>query len=129
VPFDPGSIDKNMSPGSGVVDYKLQRLHFLKSIESGEIDRSEACEIHPELLRVARSVAPLLGRNCPLCDDGQLRIVAYVFGPRLGGGGKCVVSDDELQRLAKRSGDFVSYEIEVCPTCCWNHLIRSYPLD
>ncbi|MGZ0214571.1 MAG: DUF5318 family protein [Acidimicrobiales bacterium] len=86
MPFDPGSIDKNVSPGSGVVDYKLQRLHFLKSIETGEIDRSEACEIHPELLRVARSVAPLLGRNCPLCDDGQLRIVAYVFGPRLGGG-------------------------------------------
>ena len=79
MPFDPGSIDKNVSPGSGVVDYKLQRLHFLKSIESGEIDRSEACEIHPELLRVARSVAPLLGRNCPLCDDGRLRIVAYVL--------------------------------------------------
>ena len=66
MPFDPGRVDKNILPGSGVVDYKLQRLHFLKSIESGEIDRSEACEIHPELLRVARSVAPPSGRSCPL---------------------------------------------------------------
>jgi len=111
------------------VDYRLQRRRLLADIEAGLVDRSEVCDIHPELLRVARNAATPIGRECPLCEEGDLRLVAYVFGPRLGGGGKCVVNDDELQRLARRRGEFVSYEVEVCPECGWNHLVRRYPLN
>ena len=46
MPFDPGIVDKNILPGSGVVDYKLQRLHFLKSIESGEFHRLQNDQFH-----------------------------------------------------------------------------------
>ena len=48
--------------------------------------------------------------------------------PGWGSGGKCVLSDAELQRVAQRRGNFVAYELEVCPDCGWNHLIRRYPI-
>jgi hypothetical protein len=120
---------RDLASGLGSVDYRLQRRRLLADIEAGLVARSEACDIHPELLRVARNAALSTGRGCPLCDVGELRLVAYVFGPRMGGGGKCVVSDDELQRLARRRGDFVAYEVEVCADCGWNHLVRRYSLD
>ena len=113
-------------PGS--VDYRLRRRRLLADVEAGVISRAEACDAHPDLLRAARNAAPPLGRSCPLCPDGDLRIVGYVFGPRMGSGGKCVLSDVELQRVAQRNGSFVAYEVEVCPKCGWNHLIRRYPL-
>ncbi len=93
------------------------------------MSRAEACDAHPDLLRAARNAAPPLGRRCPLCPEGDLRIVGYVFGPRMGSGGKCVLSDAELQRVARRNGSFMAYELEVCPECGWNHLIRKYPLN
>jgi hypothetical protein len=128
VTFHPGMAARDAAAGVGTVDYRLQRRRLLADIDAGLVDRAEACDIHPELLRVARNAAMPFGRDCPLCE-GELRLVAYVFGPRLGGGGKCVVNDEELQRLARRSGDFVAYEVEVCPACGWNHLVRRYPLD
>ena len=112
----------------GEVDYRLQRRRLLSDIERGVIDRAEACDVHPELLRVARNAAPRSAEDCPLCQKDELRLVAYVFGPRLGAGGKCVISDEELQRISQRQGKFVSYEVEVCASCGWNHLRRSYPL-
>ncbi len=126
--FHPGMAARDAADGVGAVDYRLQRRRLLSDIEAGLIAPSEACDIHPELLRVARNAAMPIGRECPLCDERHLRLVAYVFGPRLGAGGKCVVNDDELQRLARRSGEFVAYEVEVCPECGWNHLVRRYPL-
>ncbi len=128
VTFHPSMAAADAAAGLGSVDYRLQRRRLLADIEAGLVARSEACDIHPELLRVARNAAAPYGRDCPLCDAGDLRLVAYVFGPRLGGGGKCVVNDEELQRLAKRQGEFVAYEVEVCPECSWNHLVRRYPL-
>ena len=128
MPFHPGIASEDAEAGFGEVNYRLQRQRLLRDIASGIADRAEACEIHPELIRVARKAAPRMGDSCPLCNENELRLVAYVFGPRLGPGGRCVISDDELQRIARRQGDFVSYEVEVCAKCGWNHLLRRYPL-
>jgi len=128
VPYHPGLASEDAEAAFGEVDYRLQRRRLLRDIAYGIVDRDEACEIHPELLRVARSAAPHTGGSCPLCNEDELRLVAYVFGPRLGPGGKCVVSDHELQRIARRQGHFVSYEVEVCAKCGWNYLLRRYPL-
>ena len=128
VALEPRTESRPAPAVPGSVDYRLRRRRLLADLQAGTISRSEACDAHPDLLRAARNVAPPLGRDCPLCPDGDLRIVGYVFGPRLGSGGKCVVSDAELQRLSQRNGNFVAYEVEVCPKCGWNHLIRRYPL-
>ncbi|HJM20386.1 MAG TPA: DUF5318 family protein [Acidimicrobiales bacterium] len=128
MPFHPGVATDDTDISFGEVDYRLQRRRLLRDVERGIVDPAEVCDVHPELIRVARNVAPHTGGSCPLCSEKELRLVAYVFGPRLGPGGKCVVSDEELQRIARRQGDFVSYEVEVCATCGWNHLLRRYPL-
>ncbi len=127
--FQPGLASEDEVQGPAEIDYRLQRRRLLRDIERGNVDREEAREIHPELLRVARNTAPTIDELCPLCHDAELRIVAYVFGPRLGPGGKCVISDEELQKIARRKGRFTSYEVEVCAVCGWNHLRRRYPLD
>jgi len=129
VQFEPGLASKDEIESRAEIDYRLQRRRLLRDIECGVVDREEACDVHPELLRVARNAAPTINESCPLCHDNELRIVAYVFGPRLGPGGKCVVSDEELQKVARRKGRFTSYEVEVCAGCGWNHLRRRYPLD
>ena len=38
-------------------------------------------------------------------------------------------SKKELQAIAKRSGSFTAYVIEVCPACSWNHLARTFLLS
>ncbi|MBM36203.1 MAG: DUF5318 family protein [Actinomycetota bacterium] len=126
--FHTGLVSAEEPEGPAEIDYRLQRRRLLDEIERGVVDRDEACDVHPELLRVARNVAPAINEPCPLCQTDELRIVAYVFGPRLGPGGKCVISDEELQRIGRRRGKFTSYEVEVCAGCGWNHLRRRYPL-
>jgi len=128
VQFHTGLAITEELEGPAEIDYRLQRRRLLDEIERGVVDRDEVCDIHPELLRAARNVAPAIDEPCPLCQENRLRIVAYVFGPRLGPGGKCVISDEELQKIARRRGKFFSYEVEVCVGCGWNHLRRRYPL-
>jgi hypothetical protein len=128
VTFHPGIAAADAAAGRGAVDYRLQRMRLIADVEAGMADRSEVCDVHPELLRVARNVAQPTGEDCPICDKTELRTICYVFGPRLGGGGKCVTSLEDRQRLARRSGDFSCYDVEVCAGCGWNHLLRRYPL-
>jgi len=51
-----------------------------------------------------------------------------VFGPRLPAHGRCITRRSELRAIAKRSGEFACYVIEVCPACSWNHMARTYLL-
>ncbi len=56
-------------------------------------------------------------------------LVSYVFGPRLPAFGRCITSKKELTAIAKRSGEFSCYVVEVCPSCSWNHLARTFLLN
>lgn len=126
--FHPGLVAADAAAGAGAVDYRLQRQRVVADVHAGIVDRSDACDIHPELLRAARNVAVPGPDECPICDATGLRTLSYVFGPRLGAGGKLVATLDEMQRLARRSGEFVCYEVECCVECGWNHLRRRFPL-
>jgi hypothetical protein len=65
---------------------------------------------------------------CPICEEDDLVLVSFVFGPRLPAHGRCVGSREELAKLASRSGERVCYVVEVCPGCSWNHLVRTFAL-
>ena len=56
-------------------------------------------------------------------------LVSYVFGPRLPAFGRCISTKKELAAIARRSGTFSCYVIEVCPECTWNHLARTFLLN
>ena len=123
--FQPQLVGEHVT---GAVDYRLQRQAVLGEVAEGVVRAADVCDAHAELLRVARNGAPRADEACPICEDAALALVSYVFGPRLPKGGKVVLSDDELDRISQRAGEFACYVVEVCPACRWNHLLRAFPV-
>lgn len=114
--------------GPGEIDYRLARQSVLSEFRKGRIARHEVCDAHPELVRAAREVGDPTSIRCPVCEDANVVLVSYVFGPRLPAFGRCITTRRELQAIAKRPGNFSCYVVEVCPGCRWNHLARTFAL-
>ena len=125
--FRPESI--RGADGPGEIDYRLARQAVLSEFKKGRLAKHEVCDAHPELVRAARECAEPTSTPCPVCDEAKIVLVTYVFGPRLPAFGRCITSKRELQAIAKRSGSFSCYVVEVCPGCSWNHLARTFLLS
>lgn len=102
---------------------------MLSEYRKGRLARHEVCDAHPELVRAARACGDPTSLTCPVCEEVKVVLVSYVFGPRLPAFGRCITKRSELAAIAKRSGNFTCYVIEVCPSCSWNHLARTFPLN
>ena len=113
---------------SGDVSYLLERNRVLRKYERGELTRNDICDAHPELIRASHHYSERIPGLCPVCDKEAVRLVSYVFGPRLPSHGRCVNSAGDIDRIRKRKGTFTCYTVEVCSQCYWNHLQRSYTL-
>ena len=109
----------------GSIDYRLARERTIFAYKSGEATRSEVCDAQPELMRNAVNCGIPLGYRCPICHANSLVEVLYVFGPRLPAGGRCIVTNKDLERIRRWEGDFTAYDVEVCTDCKWNHLLRT----
>ena len=112
----------------GEVDYRLARNMVVSEFKKGRLSRLDVCDAHPELLRAARNVGEPAPQECPICDQDTLVMVSYVFGSRLPAHGRCITSQSELAKLARRPTELACYVVEVCPDCAWNHLAKSFPL-
>ena len=115
--------------GPGQIDYRLARRSVISEFRKGRVARHEVCDAHPELARAARECGEPTSLVCPICEEVKVVLVSYVFGPRLPAFGRCITSKKELQAIAKRSGEFSCYVVEVCPSCSWNHLARTFLLS
>lgn len=129
MPFRPDAIRGAGARGPGEIDYRLARSAVISEHRKGRLARHDVCDAHPELMRAAREVGESTSQRCPICEDDQVVLVTYVFGPRLPAHGRCVTTRAELRALAKRSGSFACYVVEVCPSCAWNHLARTFLLN
>ncbi len=112
----------------GSVDYRLARERTIRAFVAGEATRSEVCDAQAELMRNARECGTAIGVECPICHDDELVQVTYVFGPRLPAAGRCMVTEGDYERIRRRKGHFTAYDVEVCPSCKWNHLLRTHPV-
>ena len=112
----------------GSIDYRLARDRTIRSYKTGEATRSEVCDAQSELMRNARECGVEVDRDCPICGETELVEVVYVFGPRLPAAGRCIVTEGDMERIRRRSGDFTAYDVEVCRSCKWNHLLRTNPV-
>jgi hypothetical protein len=128
VGFQPGALSRSTDELPGEIDYRLLRQSTLADYRTGKLARHEVCDAHPELRRAAREIGTPVDQPCPVCDEGDLVHVRYVFGPRLPPGGRCITSEREMARISQRRGAFACYLVEVCPLCAWNHLARVTPL-
>ncbi|MCB0969904.1 MAG: DUF5318 family protein [Acidimicrobiales bacterium] len=125
--FRPESIRGGDAPGE--IDYRLARQSVLSEYRKGRLARHEVCDAHPELVRAARECGDETRMTCPVCEEVNVVLVSYVFGPRLPAFGRCITSKAELRKIARRSGTFSCYVVEVCPSCSWNHLARTFLLN
>ena len=118
-------------PGStpGSVDYRFARRQLLHRYRSGELTRADVCDAQSELLRIGTNCSQRATAPCPVCAETQLRIVRFVFGPRMPAGGRVVASRSEMLKVGQASrGGLRCYTVEVCIACRWNHLLQVAPL-
>jgi hypothetical protein len=111
-----------------VVDYALKRRSLLAEVYSGRTGVSEVCDANPYLLRAAKFHGKPSSVMCPICRKEQLTLVSWVFGEHLGAVSGSARSSEELVMLATRFDEFAVHVVEVCRTCEWNHLVKSYVL-
>ena len=116
-----------VSGTGGQVEYRLARNALVSEFRKGRLSRLDVCDAHPELLRAARNIGVPIDEDCPICTEVKAVHVTYVFGARLPSQGRCCESPAELAKLSRRPDEVVCYVVEVCPGCCWNHLVRMYP--
>lgn len=106
-----------------VTDYSMARRATLADLKAGRADRSEVCDAHPELLRVARHHGDPCDTPCPVCDTDSLVRVVFAFGDRLGRRNGGPVAAADVPGLIEID-DVRCFRVEVCPSCGWNHLDR-----
>ncbi|MDQ3717444.1 MAG: DUF5318 family protein [Geodermatophilaceae bacterium] len=116
-----------LSRGS-VVDYALQRRALLADVHAGRVGLIQACDASPYLLRAAKYHGEPTQTSCPICRKEFLTRVHYIYGERLGTLSGQAKTERELMVMAGRASEFSVYEVEVCRSCSWNHLIASYVL-
>jgi hypothetical protein len=114
-------------PGS--VDYRFARRQLLFRYRAGELARVDVCDAHSELMRIALHCSQRSTVSCPICDQSTLRIVKFVFGPKLPAGGRVVKTRAELKKLALERPNRRCYSVEVCTSCRWNHLLEVSPIS
>lgn len=112
----------------GSINYRLARERTIMAYKSGEATRAEVCDAQTELMRNARECGKQTSVRCPICHGEDVVEVLYVFGPRLPAAGRCIVTEGDLERIRRRKGTFTAYDVEVCPRCKWNHLLRTNPV-
>jgi len=111
-----------------VVDYALRRKSVLAAVSGGRTGVDEVCDAGAYLLRAARFHGRVGEVICPICRKEPLTLVSWVFGERLGRVSGSARTIEELERLAAVQEEFTVHEVEVCRTCGWNHLVRSFVL-
>lgn len=111
-----------------VVDYALRRRSLLAEVYSGRTGVSEVCDANPYLVRAAKFHGKPSSVTCPICRKEQLTLVSWVFGDHLGSVSGSARTAEELVLLASRYDEFSVHVVEVCRTCSWNHLVKSYVL-
>lgn len=129
VTFRPEAIRGNgQQAAGGVIDYRLARMGVVSEYRKGRLARHEVCDAHPELRRAAQSASEPTDMECPICEDDRIVLVTYAFGTRLPASGRCITTKGELAKLAKGRQQLAAYVVEVCPSCSWNHLARTFLL-
>ena len=109
-----------------LVDHALARRGLLQELRAGRRSRTEVCDASPFLQRAAAEWGTRTDRACPVCRTGRLREIAWVYGDALGDGSGTARSARGVALLAAARPGFDVYEVEVCPSCDWNHLLRTY---
>ncbi len=112
----------------GIIDHRLARRMLISQVKKGRLPLDQVCDAHSELIRAAKNVGTQTSTRCPICEESDLKLVTYVFGPRLSAQGRCVSTAKEMRQLNSRPEELNAYVVEACVECRWNHLLRVIPV-
>lgn len=110
----------------GLVDYALQRRALLAEVRSGRAGTDDVCDASPYLLRAAKFHGVATDVVCPMCRKEPLTHVYWVYGDEIEHMAGSARVPDELEAMAGTFGEFSVYQVEVCRTCSWNHLVAAF---
>lgn len=113
----------------GAVDYRMARLAKVNEFKKGRLAQHEVCDAHPELRRAAANIARKTSEPCPICEDCQLVLVTYAFGPHLPKSGYAVEDRADMDKVRRTTTECTCYVVEVCADCGWNHLVQTFPVE
>jgi hypothetical protein len=108
------------------VDYTLAKRALLRDFRRGILSKPDICDAHPELLRAGRYLGQEARRPCPVCEEGDLRLLAYVYADSLRANNGRAFKVPEAMALARRYRGGACYVVEVCLECSWNHLAEAF---
>ena len=121
------AVFNNSEPAS--IDYRLRARSVVKAVKQGSIYKSDVCDAHPTLLKIAKAAGEPCSQSCSICEADTLVTVCYLFGAKLGPSGRCIADFSELQYILQtKKGIFTCYVVEVCTSCSWNFLIQNFPI-
>ncbi|MFC0315957.1 DUF5318 family protein [Gordonia phosphorivorans] len=109
-----------------VVNYALAKRSKLADVRASRVGLEQVCDAGPHLLRAAQFHGVPSDLACPICRKEQVTMVSILSGPALGRLSGAARTPAEIMRLAARTREFGVDVVEVCRTCHWNHLVRSY---
>ncbi|GAA2016567.1 DUF5318 domain-containing protein [Nakamurella flavida] len=110
------------------MDYALQRRALLAEVTSGRTGVTEVCDASPYLVRAAKFHGVPTDVPCPVCRKEPLTHVYWVYGDEIKHMAGSARAPKELETMAGTYGEFSVYQVEVCRTCSWNHLVASFVL-
>ncbi len=119
---------RGAATGRAQIDHRLARRALIAEYRKGRLRQDQVCDAHPELIRAAKNVGAATELPCPICEEHALKLVTYVFGPRLPPQGRCVSTASELSVLNRRRDELTAYVVEACTSCHWHHLRKVLPL-
>lgn len=108
------------------MDYALQRRAVLAEVMSGRTGVTEVCDASPYLVRAAKFHGVATDQTCPVCRKEPLTNVFWIYGDEIKHMSGSARSPRELESMAVTFAEFDVYQVEVCRTCSWNHLIASF---
>jgi len=126
--FGAGSLRGATGLRGAVVDHRFARRALINEYRRGRLRRDQVCDAHPELIRAASNVGSPTSVRCPICEQREVVLVTYVFGPRLPSFGRVVTTRAELVAMNRRSDDLTAYVVEACTECRWHHLLKVLPI-
>lgn len=113
---------------SAVVDHRFARRALINEFRRGRLRRDQVCDAHPELIRAATNFGQPTKVRCPICEEQEVVLVTYVFGPRLPAFGRVVSKASDMATLDRRSDELAAYVVEACTGCRWHHLLKVLPV-
>ncbi len=126
--FGAASFRGGANRRGAVVDHRFARRALINEFRRGRLRRDQVCDAHPELIRAASNFGQPTKVRCPICEEQDVVLVTYVFGPRLPAFGRVVSKAADMAALDRRSDDLAAYVVEACTGCRWHHLLKVLPV-